>query len=409
MHTSPTYASLISVAILAAPDQRLVLEDIYSFIERHQHLLPTNSKGWRNSVRHNLSLRKCFAKSERKSSTGRAMSAWWLCDTEHLPKTAKEYVAKLFSLRQRNPDATADQVFEGIDLSDCTPATPCSPTHAVPPMPKLAKPNTTCSRKVAERLSAVPSFYSQAVPSSGSHQPQAPAVPRRTTASAFKQTNQPVLCPQRLTQHQFNSAIGPLAAIRSAVMQRYVNFTNFTANKGHRSMQNTSPPADVPSTTPVPQFTGDNSASCSPTSLSAPFGFLDSQETDFAQLLAQASSSSTGAISTVASTAAVSSAAPTTTLQPDRFNQMVFGDMAPQPSPPALTPTSYDKPIISLKDDMVLPPVFTTTQPLYAFNDSDPEYNTAQSLPALDIQLEFGNSTQWGGDSLLSTDDFYLN
>eukprot|EP00049_Salpingoeca_infusionum_P016208 m.328505 g.328505 ORF g.328505 m.328505 type:complete len:53 (-) comp16033_c0_seq18:2483-2641(-) len=45
MHTSPTYASLISVAILAAPDQRLVLEDIYSFIERHQHLLPTNSKG----------------------------------------------------------------------------------------------------------------------------------------------------------------------------------------------------------------------------------------------------------------------------------------------------------------------------------------------------------------------------
>ena len=61
-----SYASLIRLAILNSPGQKATLSDIYKWIQ-DQFLYYKNqiNIGWKNSIRHNLSLNKCFMKVSR--------------------------------------------------------------------------------------------------------------------------------------------------------------------------------------------------------------------------------------------------------------------------------------------------------------------------------------------------------
>eukprot|EP00112_Aurelia_sp_Birch-Aquarium-sp1_P005007 Seg1568.3 transcript_id=Seg1568.3/GoldUCD/mRNA.D3Y31 product="Fork head domain-containing protein FD3" protein_id=Seg1568.3/GoldUCD/D3Y31 len=60
-----SYISIISKAILSSPEQRLVLSEIYEFTERNYPYFQQKGPGWRNSIRHNLSLNDCFIKAGR--------------------------------------------------------------------------------------------------------------------------------------------------------------------------------------------------------------------------------------------------------------------------------------------------------------------------------------------------------
>ena len=66
---SQSYIALISMAILASAEKRLVLGDIYKILT---HWLPdrynTSTTAWRNSIRHNLSLNECFVKAGRAAN-----------------------------------------------------------------------------------------------------------------------------------------------------------------------------------------------------------------------------------------------------------------------------------------------------------------------------------------------------
>lgn len=65
-----SYIALISMAIQSAPDQKMLLSEIYQWISARFPFFRVEDNSWRNSVRHNLSLNECFVKSGR-SKTGK--------------------------------------------------------------------------------------------------------------------------------------------------------------------------------------------------------------------------------------------------------------------------------------------------------------------------------------------------
>lgn len=60
-----SYATLIGMSILRAPNRRLTLAQIYKWISDAFSFYRAGDSGWQNSIRHNLSLNKAFIKQER--------------------------------------------------------------------------------------------------------------------------------------------------------------------------------------------------------------------------------------------------------------------------------------------------------------------------------------------------------
>lgn len=63
--SSCSYIALIAKVILSSPSQKLNLASIYRAMEEQFPYLKSRGPGWRNSVRHNLSVNDCFVKVSR--------------------------------------------------------------------------------------------------------------------------------------------------------------------------------------------------------------------------------------------------------------------------------------------------------------------------------------------------------
>ncbi|CBY21035.1 unnamed protein product [Oikopleura dioica] len=59
-----TYASLIRQSIIEADDRQLTLNEIYNYFMKTFAYFRKNAATWKNAVRHNLSLHKCFVRVE---------------------------------------------------------------------------------------------------------------------------------------------------------------------------------------------------------------------------------------------------------------------------------------------------------------------------------------------------------
>nr|CDS21220.1 forkhead box protein K1 [Echinococcus granulosus] len=91
-----SYAQLIVQAIVSAPNRRLTLADIYSYISTQFPYYKPSQKGWQNSIRHNLSLNRYFIRIPRgQEEPGKG--AFWRLD----PDSEAHLVVKAFQKRRQ--------------------------------------------------------------------------------------------------------------------------------------------------------------------------------------------------------------------------------------------------------------------------------------------------------------------
>lgn len=76
-----SYAMLITEAIQSSADKQLILSEIYEYIEEHYPYFRTAGTGWKNSVRHNLSLNRSFCKVPRPQRVPGKGSFWRLAES----------------------------------------------------------------------------------------------------------------------------------------------------------------------------------------------------------------------------------------------------------------------------------------------------------------------------------------
>ena len=97
-HEKPplSYIALIAMAIQNSPTKKLTLNEIYTYLQQRYDFFRGAYQGWKNSVRHNLSLNECFVKLPK--SMGRpGKGHYWTID----PSSDSMFVEGSFRRRPR--------------------------------------------------------------------------------------------------------------------------------------------------------------------------------------------------------------------------------------------------------------------------------------------------------------------
>uniref|UniRef100_A0A7N6ASX9 Fork-head domain-containing protein n=1 Tax=Anabas testudineus TaxID=64144 RepID=A0A7N6ASX9_ANATE len=90
-----TYATLIRQAIMEASDMQLTLNEIYNWFTRTFAYFRRNAATWKNAVRHNLSLHKCFVRVENVKG-----AVWTVDEVEYQRRSpGPEFMVSLVHFR----------------------------------------------------------------------------------------------------------------------------------------------------------------------------------------------------------------------------------------------------------------------------------------------------------------------
>ncbi|KAL2022065.1 hypothetical protein VTK56DRAFT_6109 [Thermocarpiscus australiensis] len=71
----PSYAKLLYRAFMSNPRHAMTLQEIYQWFRENTDRAKDDSKGWQNSIRHNLSMNVAFTRRERKTSSSKGGDA----------------------------------------------------------------------------------------------------------------------------------------------------------------------------------------------------------------------------------------------------------------------------------------------------------------------------------------------
>ncbi|XP_040902772.1 forkhead box protein N1 [Toxotes jaculatrix] len=94
-----SYSILIFMALKSSKTGSLPVSEIYSFMTEHFPYFKTAPDGWKNSVRHNLSLNKCFEKVENKNGSSSRKGCLWALNPAKVEKMQEE----LHKWRRKDP------------------------------------------------------------------------------------------------------------------------------------------------------------------------------------------------------------------------------------------------------------------------------------------------------------------
>ncbi|XP_041097091.1 forkhead box protein N1 [Polyodon spathula] len=94
-----SYSILIFMALRNSKTGSLPVSEIYNFMTEHFPYFKTAPDGWKNSVRHNLSLNKCFEKVENKSGSSSRKGCLWALNPAKVEKMQEE----LHKWRRKDP------------------------------------------------------------------------------------------------------------------------------------------------------------------------------------------------------------------------------------------------------------------------------------------------------------------
>ncbi|XP_049529930.1 forkhead box protein O [Anopheles darlingi] len=136
-----SYADLITQAISSASDSRLTLSQIYEWMVQNVPYFKdkgdsNSSAGWKNSIRHNLSLHNRFM---RVQNEGTGKSSWWMLNPDAKPgKSVRRRAASMETSKyekrrgraKKRVEAIRQQAALGLATNPLNDATP-SPSSSV--------------------------------------------------------------------------------------------------------------------------------------------------------------------------------------------------------------------------------------------------------------------------------------
>ncbi|KAH7099336.1 hypothetical protein BKA62DRAFT_641232 [Auriculariales sp. MPI-PUGE-AT-0066] len=166
------YPILIRAAILSSPERKLKLQDIYTSIENKYPYFKTAGDGWKNSIRHNLSLVKTFQKVPRGQHEPGKGGYWVIHDepaittddiaAQHLA-SSRPRVERLPGLPPLAVSTSTAPGFPSPPLSSGSSSHSLYPAHLRPQTPQTQALTTNIPHRVTSSyaMNAIPASLPQ--------------------------------------------------------------------------------------------------------------------------------------------------------------------------------------------------------------------------------------------------------